>query len=107
MLSKIITASVMFIAATALVAGCQDSKPVPATSADTAAVAKAIACEKCQITYVQSPIDAGKGKIVGYSTHKEMECWDCRSVAENFFAAGKMKHTCASCDSTMQTCEAH
>jgi hypothetical protein len=93
------------VGAAAFLAGCASS----GNGSDSAAAASpstAVTCSKCQVTYVQQPVSNGK-RIIGYTTKPEMECPDCRSVAQNFFTSGKLEHTCAHCGVTMQTCEAH
>jgi hypothetical protein len=103
--SKFIFASTA-VAATLFAAGCQ-SGAQPQSSATTApAAASAVTCSKCEITWVKSP-ETQKGRVVGYSTKPTMECPDCRSAAENFFASGNLQHTCKSCGETMQGCEMH
>ena len=104
-LSKTIFASAA-VAAAVFVAGCQSTGASQAT-ASTPPLDKAVACSKCEVTYVKVPVDGGKGRIVGYSTKKTMECPDCKSAVENFFATGELKHTCRTCGDTMSMCETH
>jgi hypothetical protein len=67
---------------------------------------QAVACTQCQTTWVKVP-QTSKGRIVGYSVAKKMVCPECRSAVENFFATGKLKHTCSLCASSLMTCDAH
>ncbi|WP_428937543.1 hypothetical protein [Fontivita pretiosa] len=83
--------------------GCQstgrgDAAAGPAT--------QAVACTQCQTTWVKVP-QTSKGRIVGYSMAKKMVCPECRSAVENFFATGKLKHTCSICGQSLMTCEVH
>jgi hypothetical protein len=94
------------IAATTFVAGCQAGATTKPTTAATMSAQTAVTCTKCEITWVRDP-QTQKGRVVGYSSRKVMECPDCRSAAENFFATGKLEHTCKSCGDTMQACEMH
>ena len=88
----------------ALLAGCADSKNGSGTAvSDNTKAPPAIVCKQCEVTFVRN----ADSKTIAYSAHKEMECWDCRTVAENYFATGKTEHACASCNSKMQACEAH
>jgi len=86
--------------ATLLAAGCQTAAPAVDHSAH------ALTCDKCKVTYVRVP-DTAKGRIVGYTNQKHMECPDCKSAAANFFSTGKLQHTCATCGDSMEVCEAH
>src|SRR3954471_19686993 len=88
--------------ATVLVAGCQSSPPATATDHS----GHALNCDKCKVTYVRVP-DTAKGRVVGYTTRKEMECPDCKNAAANFFATGKFEHTCKTCGDSMEVCDAH
>lgn len=99
LLSAIVTSA-------ALVAvGCQSNKPAT-TSAD-AVSSEAVACAKCQTTWVQLP-RTEKGRVVAYSARKSMVCPDCRTAAQNFFATGKMVHSCATCGpDAMEVCKMH
>jgi hypothetical protein len=57
---------------------------------------------------VKVPISAGKNKVVGYAGKQSHECPDCKSAAENFFATGKLEHTCKTCGAdALQACERH
>jgi hypothetical protein len=97
------------VAATLLAVGCQTTPAQPQPSTAAAATTQpvmAVVCTKCEITWVKVP-QTQKGRIVGYSTKQAMECPDCRTAVENFFATGKLEHTCKSCGETMQTCEMH
>jgi hypothetical protein len=93
------------VGAVALFAGCQDTGG-HADHADHAALSdKAVMCSKCQVTYFQDSL--GKGSPVKYQTSK-MECPDCKSAAENFFATGKAVHDCKTCGpDALKVCELH
>ena len=69
----------------------------------TAPSTQAVMCSKCQVTWVKVP--AQYGKVTAFTTHKSMVCPDCKSAAQNFFATGKMSHTCKTCGETMELCE--
>ena len=92
------------VPAVILLAGCQ-SGGAKAASADAMST-KGVMCSKCQVTYVQLP-NSQKNRVVGYSTRKSMECPECKSAAENFFATGKLEHTCKLCGDSMAVCESH
>lgn len=88
-----------------LVVGCKTANK-PAQAADSG-VAPAVACNKCQVTWVKIP-RVEKGRAVAYTTHKSMVCPDCKSAAENFFATGKLAHTCKTCGpEAMEICAQH
>ena len=101
---KIITAGLL-LGSGLVLAGCAST--APAASANNAVSNKAITCEKCQVTYVQVSDKNDKGRIIGYSNKKQMECPDCKSAVENFFATGKFQHACKTCGDSMDICEAH
>lgn len=86
--------------------GCTATQPASAASAD--AVPAAVACERCETTWVKVPL-RGKGtRVVGYSTRKEMACPDCTSAAENFFAGRGLRHTCSTCGpDAVKVCATH
>jgi uncharacterized UBP type Zn finger protein len=67
---------------------------------------QAVTCDTCKVTYVKMPITQ-KGRIIGYSTRKEMECPMCKDAVTNFFQTGKLEHTCTACGGNMSICEAH
>jgi len=92
------------LSAIALLAGCQSGGSKAAEN--TGMSSQALMCSKCQVTYVQQPIE-GKNRVIGYSTRKTMECPDCKSAAENFFATGEFQHTCKTCGGNMSICESH
>ena len=107
MFGKVIMSGVLGLAMLSglALAGCQSSganaqaSGVPST--------QAVMCPKCQITWVKVPTDNGKGRIVGYTTRKNMECPDCKTAVENFFSTGKLEHSCKTCGSDLQACEMH
>lgn len=88
-----------------LLVGCQSGGAEAPPSHEMAA--NAVQCDKCQMTWVRSPIDAGKGHIVGYTSHKQMECPDCKDAVSNSFATGNLKHECKACAGNMAICDAH
>jgi len=88
-----------------LVAGCAaDNKPPQSSLAPST---QGVTCTKCQVTWVKVPTDNGKGRIVGYTSRKEMVCPDCKDAVTNFFTTGKFQHTCKTCGDSMEICEAH
>ena len=104
---KLSLVGVSALAAT-LLAGCASEAARHPTAAATTQSTQAVRCEKCQVTWTQAPNDVGKGRIVGYTSRKTMVCPDCRGAVENFFATGKLEHTCQTCGpDAMQLCEAH
>jgi hypothetical protein len=86
-------------------AGCQGM--AKNSSAVDAPSTQAVACSKCKVTYVRVPATGPRARTVRYTTEKRMECPDCRSAAENFFATGKLQHTCKHCGDTLEICESH
>ena len=68
---------------------------------------QAVACSKCEVTYVQVPTQDNKGRFVGYSKRPNMECPDCKTAVQTFFETGKLEHSCAHCSGTMEVCESH
>ena len=85
--------------------GCQSSSSTPAASELTPG--EAVMCAKCQTTWVKLPVRQ-KGRVVAYSSRKSMTCPDCRGMAENFFANGKLEHTCPTCGpNAMEVCKTH
>jgi hypothetical protein len=49
----------------------------------------------------------GKGRFVGYTSRKVMECPDCKTAVQNFFETGKLEHACTHCQGTMEVCDSH
>ena len=94
----------------AALVGCQSSNSNPASKADTATAAatastQAVACSKCQVTWVKTPQTYVKGNPVAYTKEKKMTCPDCKDAVENFFTSGQLSHDCKSCGpDTMQVC---
>ena len=100
---KIAIAS-LFTASALFVTGCQaNGTQAAAEPAST----QAVTCDKCKVTYVKVPIRGGKSRVVGYRSEKRMECPDCKSAAENFFATGQWQHTCKTCGDSIEVCKAH
>jgi hypothetical protein len=103
---KVIVAG-LALGAAVFAAGCQSGgKPSPNAMMGTAS-SEGIACDKCNVTFVKSPTTNDKGRIIGYTTRKQMVCPDCKSAAANLFATGKMEHTCTSCGGNMSGCAVH
>lgn len=88
-----------------LLVGCQSSGATAPASHEMAA--NAVQCDKCQMTWVKVPMDNGKGRVVGYTTRKSMECPDCTDAVSNFFATGNLKHECKACGGNMAVCDTH
>ncbi len=85
--------------------GCAaDNKPPQSSLVDSA---QGVTCSMCKVTWVKVPTDNGKGRIVGYTSRKQMVCPDCKDAVTNFFTTGKLQHTCKTCGDTMSICEAH
>jgi hypothetical protein len=98
-----LVAGIVVAGAAALLAGCQDTGGHASHAAPVSD--KAVMCSKCQVTYFQESL--GKGSPVKYQTSK-MECPDCKSAAENFFATGTMAHDCKTCGpDALKVCELH
>ena len=68
---------------------------------------QAVACSKCEVTYVLVPTQDNKGRYVGYARRPNMECPDCKSAVRTFFETGKLEHSCAHCSGTMEVCDSH
>lgn len=89
----------------ALLAGCQaDNKPPQSSLVSSE---QGVTCSKCKTTWVKVPVDAGKGRIVGYTNRKSHACPDCRDAVSNFFNTGRLEHTCKTCGDSLEICEAH
>jgi hypothetical protein len=90
-------------------AGCASTGNGKAETAAAAALpsTQAVACSKCEVTYVKVPTNDAKGRFIGYSTRKNMECPDCKTAVQTFFETGKLEHSCAHCQGTMEVCESH
>jgi nitrous oxide reductase accessory protein NosL len=88
-----------------LLAGCQSSgEQAPTTQAWAS---QAVTCDKCDEVWVKVPTENGKGRIIGYTSRKEMECPACRDAVSNFFATGELKHHCDTCGGNLSICESH
>ncbi len=98
------------LASTFLLGGCQSHENAgPHAMMDMSSTSKAMACDKCETTWVQtSNINtAGGGRvtsITGYSKTAKMVCPECKSAVANLFATGKMEHTCTACGGNMTGC---
>jgi hypothetical protein len=94
------------VALVAVFMGCQSSGTSGSASASRPA-SQAITCSKCQVTWVKVP-QTEKGRVMAYTTRKSMECPDCRAAVQNFFATGKLEHTCQTCGpDAMEVCKTH
>lgn len=87
-------------------AGCRSADNQPPQSTLVAGDA-GVTCSKCQTTWVRVPEKNGKGRVVGYTSRKGHECPDCRDAVTNFFATGKLEHTCKTCGDAIDVCKAH
>ena len=87
--------------------GCQSGGAQASASHEVAS--DAVACDKCQMTWVKYPITGGdkNRQIIGYSMHQKMECPDCKNAVSNFFATGNLEHGCKACGGNMEVCKAH
>jgi len=90
-----------------LLAGCQSSTKPTASDASGTAPSQAVTCDKCKVTWIKVPTEGGKGRVVGYTNVKQMECPMCKDAAANFFETGKLEHICSVCGGNMSICEAH
>jgi hypothetical protein len=90
-----------------LLAGCAATEAEPAAAPHALTGSEGVTCTKCQVTYARSPVVNDKGRLARYETRKTHECPDCRDAVTNFFATGKLEHTCKTCGDTMELCEAH
>jgi nitrous oxide reductase accessory protein NosL len=88
-----------------LLAGCSTNSKAPQST--LMPTTQGVMCTKCQMTWVKVPVEGGKGRIVGYTTRKQMECPDCKDAVASFFATAKLQHTCKTCGDSMEICEAH
>jgi hypothetical protein len=89
--------------------GCESKNAAPAAPKENLVAHEAVSCPKCQMTWVKEPITPGGGKdwkITGYTTRLSHECPDCRTAVQNFFATGKLEHTCKTCGDAMEVCHA-
>src|SRR5438094_444668 len=88
------------VGASLLAFGCQ-SGGAKSESSESLASTQAVTCDKCEVTWVKVPIQGGKGRIVGYTSRKHMECPMCKDAVTNFFQTGKLEHTCSVCGGNM------
>lgn len=96
------------VAAALALAGCASNETPAAQPAVAGGPStQAVSCSKCQITYVQVPTNDQKGRFRGYTTRKDMECPNCKTAVETFFDTGKLEHSCAHCQGTMEVCNSH
>ena len=114
---RFLTAAVVAAGAGLFTLGCGSSNNAGSTNigggGGTKAVAahehgEAVTCEKCKVTWVKAPVTNDKGRVIAYTTRKSHECPDCRAAVSNFFATGKLQHSCTTCGAdAMQVCEQH
>ena len=101
-----LVAAVLVLGAGLFVTGCASTSKAN-TTASLAPSTQAVTCDGCKITWVQVPIQGGKGHIIGYSTQKKMECPACKDAVSNFFATGHLEHACSVCGGNMTICDLH
>jgi len=94
-------------ASLALVGCASPGNPAAQPAAAAAPSTQAVACSKCQVTYVQVPTSDAKGRFRGYSARKDMECPDCKTAVQTFFETGTLAHSCTHCQGTMEVCQSH
>ena len=85
--------------------GCQ------ATSTTAKAPAKLdsahAACSKCEVKSEKLALQE-KGRTVGYTDRKTMQCDDCKDAVANLLTRGKFEHTCTTCGPQVaEACQAH
>jgi hypothetical protein len=105
-----LTLAAFVMGAGLVAAGCESMNKDDAESSSATSVAsrKAVACEKCKITWVNAPVKNDKGRVIAYTTKASHECPDCRAAVQNFFMTGNLKHECATCGpDALQKCESH
>ena len=114
---KYLVFAVLVSATAGFSVGCESDGSRDATRHDHSAAigpattqsAQAVTCDKCKVTWVKEPITTGGGKerVVAYQSRKTMTCPDCRSAVDNFFRTGQLRHTCKTCGSALEVCDAH
>jgi uncharacterized UBP type Zn finger protein len=90
-----------------LAAGCESKNASSAAPKENLVAQDGVSCSTCQVTWVKVPITPGGGKdwkVIGYTSRKSHECPDCRTAVQNFFATGKLEHTCKTCGDAMEVC---
>jgi len=87
-----------------MIVGCQDSKVSSGPAGSVQPADKILLCTKCKTVWVKRSEPSFKGMMT-YRTVKSMECPDCKSAAANFFATGKLEHSCKTCGGELQACE--
>ena len=90
-----------------VLAGCASTGANAGPAAAAGPSTQAVSCTKCQATYVKVPGSDPKGHFLGYTSRTRMECPDCKTAAQNFFATGQLRHACTHCDGTMEVCDSH
>jgi len=98
----------LFVAMGVVATGCESHKQETAATTQSSLVSTpdGVMCTKCQAVWVQVP-RTEKGRVVEYTSRNEMVCPDCKDAAANFFATGKLQHTCKTCGDSMEICEGH
>jgi hypothetical protein len=99
------TVAASLLAGGLVLTGCASNGGGNTAQAATAST-QAVTCSKCQTTWVKIP-NREKGRIVSYSTRKQMVCPDCKDAVASFFDSGKFQHTCKTCGDSMELCEGH
>ena len=86
-------------------AGCQSSNEAAAgPSLETPGMG--VHCDGCKVTWVKTPTYS-RTTGMGYHETQKMECADCKDAVSNFFATGKLEHSCKACGGNMIPCEGH
>ena len=86
--------------------GCQATSTTAKSPAKLDAAQPAM-CSKCDVKTVQIPRQE-KGRTVGYTARKSMECPDCKDAVANLVTSGKLEHTCSTCGTEVaQACLGH
>ena len=83
-------------------AGCQSAGGPPTHEMSTMAAR----CDGCKVTWVKTPTYS-RTTGMGYHETQKMECADCKDAVSNFFATGKLEHSCKACGGNMIPCEGH
>lgn len=99
MKTKSFISALFALAALVSLSSCQ-------TASSSAGPTEAVMCPKCQmVAYKRVGTINKQITVLSGST---MTCPDCKSMAENYFNKGaSLKHTCASCGTTLVHCAAH
>ena len=102
---KTLLKSTLLLGTAALLASCQAPSSTPTS---------AVICAKCNTVWFKSPASVGpgaagaKGGVVALRTSGTMTCPDCENQVVAMLKTGSLtKHTCKTCGSTLQHCQAH